>query len=76
MQRRLQFGMREDPAEFCGYRGGQGSGICFSGYLSTFAATPCAVHPGVPTLLREKGISSLVLAEVERLAKKWGYSKV
>ena len=30
----------------------------------------------VPTLLREKGIGSRVLGEVERLAKKWGYSKV
>ena len=30
----------------------------------------------VPALLREKGIGSRVLAEVERLAKKWGYSKV
>ena len=30
----------------------------------------------VPTLLTEKGIGSRVLGEVERLAKKWGYSKV
>lgn len=30
----------------------------------------------VPTSLREKGVGSRVLAEVERLAKQWKYSKV
>ena len=55
----------------CGYRGGQGSGICFSRHLSTFAATACAVHPGRADITKGEGQRFRVLAEVERLAMLW-----